>query len=81
MLIVIVHFCLSSRCPLIRIPAFETLTLPVSVYFSLDTRSSTRNVVWDVHQPFLYSSCFPLHSSVPVLSFTYRKELEQLQNP
>ena len=77
-LIVIVHYCFSARCPLIwKLPLkpFVSITLPVSVYFkTINTRSFTEKCglgcAPTIFVQFFY---FLLHSSIPVLGFTYRK--------
>ena len=83
------------NCPLLFVctvtsdseTAFESLlivsrTLPVSVYFkTINTHSSTEKCgLGCAPTIFVQVFCFLLHSSVPVIGFTYRKPLEQLQN-
>ena len=79
-LIVIVHHCLSAKCPLIPKLHLNLLivprTLPVSVYFkTTNTRSFTENCGLGcapaIVMIFVQFFCFLLHSSVPVLGFTY----------
>ena len=89
-LFVIVHYCLSAQCSLIRklpLKNFSVIvsrTLPVSVYFkTINTRPSSEKcgLVY-ASTIFVQFVCSirPGHSSVPLLGFTYRKALEHFQN-
>ena len=80
-LIEIIHYCLSARCPLIQ-KLNVSRTLPVSIYFeTINTSSSTENCgLGCATAIFVQFFCFLLNLYVPVLGFTYRKALEQLHN-
>ena len=61
--------------------ALEAHSLLKTQLLTIDTHSSTENCdLGCAPAIFVQFFCFLLHSSVPVLGFTYRKALEPLQD-